>query len=63
MGSPSGSLDKIKFNVGDTVRIKLPNDKTRQNWSDELYTIRKVGKPKQIYSVPFYYVSNIKLNT
>ena len=38
------SLAFSKYKVGDIVRIKMYNDKRRQNWSDELYKIRKVHK-------------------
>ena len=44
------------------MRIKMYNDKTRQNWSDELYKIRKVHKSRKLYSVPYYYISSINNN-
>ena len=57
------SLSGAKFHIGDTVRIQLLNDKTRQNWSDELFKVQKVAKPRKLYSAPFYYISNIDDNT
>ena len=51
-----------KFKIGDIVRIKMYNDKTRQNWSDELYKIRKVQKSRKLYNVPYYYISSMNSN-
>ena len=53
---------KSKYKIGDIVRIKMYNDKTRQNWSDELYKIQKVHKSRKLYSVPYYYISSINNN-
>lgn len=53
------SLMDHKFNVGDTVRINLKDDKTKQNWSNELYNIQKVGRKNKIYTAPYYYISSI----
>ena len=47
-------ISKEVFEVGDLVRIKKPSDKTRQVWSDEVYEIEKVYKPKKAYSVYEY---------
>ena len=60
--SKRNSLTTSKYKVGDIVRIKMYNDKTRQNWSDELYKIQKVHKSRKIYSVPYYYISSINNN-
>ena len=51
-----------KIKIGDIVRIKMYNHKTRQNWSDELYKIRKVHKSTKLYSVPYYYISSMNSN-
>jgi hypothetical protein len=42
------------FKKRDMVRIYLPSDKTRQSWSNEIYTIEKVFKPQKSYSVYEY---------
>ena len=60
--SKRNSLTKSKYKVGDIVRIKMYNDKTRQNWSDELYKIQKVHKSRKIYTVPYYYLSIINVS-
>ena len=36
------------------VRLHKPSDKTRQVWSNEIYTIEKVYKPQKSYSVYEY---------
>lgn len=47
---PKNDKADIKFKVMDKVRIKLEQadtfSKSRQNWSEELYLVRKVFKPK-----------------
>ena len=60
--SKRNSIMNTKFKIGDILRIKMYNDKTRQNWSDELYKIRKVHKSRKLYSVPYYYISSMNSN-
>jgi transposase InsO family protein len=48
------NISKEIFEVGDLVRIHTPSDKTRQVWSDDVYEIEKVYKPKKAYSVYEY---------
>jgi len=45
------NISREVFEVGDLVRIHKPSDKTRQVWSNEIFTIEKVFKPKKSYSV------------
>ena len=54
------NISKEVFEVGDLVRIKKPSDKTRQVWSDEVYEIDKVYKPKKSYSVSEYKLDAFK---
>ena len=48
------NISKEVYEVGDLVRIKKPSDKTRQVWSNEVYEIERVYKPKKSYSVYEY---------
>ena len=54
------NISKEVFEVGDLLRIKKPSDKTRQVWSDEVYEIDKVYKPKKSYSVSEYKLDAFK---
>ena len=48
-----------KFEIGDTVRLKLESDKHQKSnelWTTELFIIYRVFKPKTIYTQPYYYV-------
>ena len=41
---------EVKFEVGDKVRLKLMYDKIEkreQNWSDEIYTVAKIFRPRK----------------
>ena len=60
--SKRGSLSKSKFKIGDKVTLKMYNEKTKQNWSNEIYIIEKVHKSRKLYSVPYYSISNINDN-
>ena len=47
--------DKVKFNEGDKVRIKLENpDDYGKLWSDKIYIIDKVNIPKSRVSSVYY---------
>ena len=48
------NISKEVFEKGDLVRRHQPSDKTRQVWSNELYEIVRVYKPKKSYSVYEY---------
>jgi len=50
------NVSREVFEVGDTVRLYRPSNKTRQSWSDEVYEIIRVYKPKKSYSVYEYKV-------
>jgi transposase InsO family protein len=50
------NISREVFEVGDTVRLYRPSNKTRQSWSDEVYEIIRVYKPKKSYSVYEYKV-------
>jgi len=54
------NISKEVFEIGDLVRKHTPSDKTRQVWSDEVYEIEKVYKPKKAYSVYEYKVDGFK---
>ena len=54
------NISKEVFEVGDLVRKHTPSDKTRQVWSDEVYKIVKVYKPKKSYSVYEYKIDGFK---
>lgn len=55
--------DKQFFNIGDNVRIKLEKpDDYGKLWSEELYTIIKVNKPKSRVSKMFYEVRGLRKN-
>ena len=56
------ALDKQKFNIGDIVRLKLPNDKTKQNWSNDMYRVAKIGRRRKLYTAPYYFISDIDTN-
>lgn len=54
----SGKMSKQKFEVGDNVRIYQPSDKIKsRKWSQEIYEIDKVFKPKKPWAVYEYKVS------
>ena len=54
------NISREVFEVGDLVRIHKPSDKTRQVWSNEVYEIERVFKPKKPYSVYEYKVGAFK---
>jgi transposase InsO family protein len=54
------NTSKEVFEVGDLVRIHTPSDKTRQVWSNEVYEIERVYKPKKAYSVYEYKLDAFK---
>ena len=56
------ALDKQKFNVGDIVRLKVQNEKTKTNWSNEIYRIVKLGKRRKLYTAPYYFIENVNTN-
>jgi len=51
---------KEVYEVGDLVRIHKPSDKRRQVWSNDVYEIEKVFKPKKSYSVYEYKLDEFK---
>jgi len=53
------TISKEIFNKGDNVRLYQPSDKTRQQWSNEIYKIERVYKPKKMYSVYEYKVKGL----
>jgi len=53
-------ISKEVFVKGDLVRIHKPSDKTRQVWSNEIYEIETVYKPKKSYSVYEYKLYDFK---
>ena len=55
-----GNISKEVFYVRDFVRIIQPSDKTRQVWSNEIYEVEKVYKPKKSYSVYEYKLKGLK---
>jgi len=50
------NISREVFEKGDLVRLYTPSDKTRQAWSNEVYEIVRVYKPKKSYSVYEYKV-------
>jgi len=48
------NISKEVFKKGDLVRRHQPSDKTRQVWSNEVYEIERVYKPKKSYTVYEY---------
>ena len=54
------NISKEVYEVGDLVRIIKPSDKTRQVWSNEVYEIERVYKPKKSYSVYEYKLNEFK---
>jgi len=50
------NISREVFEKGDLVRLYRPSDKTRQIWSNEVYEIVRVYKPKKSYSVFEYKV-------
>jgi len=50
------NISREVFEKGDLVRLYRPSDKTRQIWSNEVYEIVRVYKPKKSYSVYEYKV-------
>jgi hypothetical protein len=55
-----GNLSKQIFKVRDLVRLYQPSDKTRQVWSNKIYTVEKVFKPQKSYSVYEYKLREFK---
>jgi transposase InsO family protein len=55
-----GNLSKQEFKIRDLVRLHQPSDKTRQVWSNKIYTVEKVFKPQKIYSVYEYKLRKFK---
>ena len=55
-----GNLSKQTFQVRNLVRLHQPSDKTRQTWSNEIYTIEKVFKPQKSYGVYEYKLKGFK---
>ena len=55
-----GNISKEVYEKGDQVRLHQPSDKTRQVWSNEIYEIERVYKPKKPYSVYEYKVEGLK---
>ena len=49
-----GNISQEVFKKNDMVRLHKPSDKTRQVWSNKIYTIEKVYKPQKRYSVYEY---------
>ena len=54
------NISKEVFEKGDLVRLYQPSDKTRQVWSNEIYEIERVYKPKKSYTVYEYKVEGLK---
>ena len=54
------NTSKEVYEKGDLVRLHQPSDKTRQVWSNEIYEIERVYKPKKTYSVYEYKVEGLK---
>ena len=54
------NISREVYEVGDLVRIHKPSDKTRQVWSNEVYEIERVYKPKKSYSVYEYKLDEFK---
>jgi len=54
------NISKEVYEKGDLVRLHQPSDKTRQVWSNEIYEIERVYKPKKSYSVYEYKVEGLK---
>ena len=54
------NISKEVFEKGDLVRLHQPSDKTRQVWSNEIYEIERVYKPKKSYTVYEYKVEGLK---
>jgi hypothetical protein len=54
-----GNISKEIFKTRDLVRIYQPSDKTRQVWSNEIYSIEKVFKPLKSYSVYEYKLKDL----
>jgi len=48
------NISKEVFERGDILRRHQPSDKTRQVWSNEVYEIERVYKPKKSYTVYEY---------
>jgi uncharacterized protein YoxC len=55
-----GNLSKQTFKIRDLVRLHQPSDKTRQAWSNKIYTVEKVFKPQKSYSVYEYKLREFK---
>ena len=48
------NISKEVFEKGDLVRRHQPSDKTRQVWSNEVYEIERVYKPRKSYQYTVY---------
>jgi hypothetical protein len=55
-----GNLSKQTFKIRDLVRLHQPSDKTRQAWSNKIYTVEKVFKPQKSYGVYEYKLREFK---
>jgi hypothetical protein len=55
-----GNLSQQILEIRDLVRIYQPSDKTRQSWSNKIYTIEKVFKPQKSYGVYEYKLKGFK---
>ena len=54
------NISKEVFKKGDLVRRHQPSDKTRQVWSNEIYEIVRVYKPKKTYR-GYFLLPNTKI--
>jgi uncharacterized protein YoxC len=55
-----GNLSKQIFQIRNLVRLYQPSDKTRQAWSNKIYTVEKVFKPQKSYGVYEYKLREFK---
>jgi uncharacterized protein YoxC len=56
----NGNLSQQIFKIRDLVRLYQPSDKTRQAWSNKIYTVEKVFKPQKSYGVYEYKLREFK---
>ena len=56
----NGIISEQIFKVRDLVRIYQPSDKTRQSWSNKIYSIEKVYTPTKSYGVYEYKLKEFK---
>ena len=54
------NISKEVFEKSDLIRIHKPSDKTRQVWSNEIYEVETVYKPKKSSSVYEYKLYDFK---